>query len=553
MGSPFARIVAGPLGRALATRNARIFFGASLGAWTGLWMHRIGVAWLAWELSRSAAWVGLIAFADLAPAVLVSPVAGALADRVDRVRLTMVSQGVIAAEALTVAALTATGGISIGLLFALELVSGSAASFAQPARQTLIPALVPREDLPAAVATNSLLFNVARFIGPGVAGAVIAAWGVAPAILCNALGQTFASLSMPWLRVDAAQRRGHPATNSLLAETLEGFRYVARHPGLGPIIAFSAATSVLLRGVQEILPPYVERLFSRGAELLAALTACFAVGALVSGLVVASRGRLAGTTRIAVLAILAQAAATAAFVATGCLPRGHALRGPHRGGGLGARHLRAGAGADGGLAGHAGTDHVALGPRQPRLPGARGARPRHGGGGLRAPPAHPGGRPAGGRDLRLGPLPHGRDRPTTRGTEGDAVMLDAALVGMGRWGQTLANSVQGRNGTGLRFVAGATRSPDKARGWAAEKGIDLLPDLDAVLADPRVKAVVLATPHRQHAAQVVAAARAGRTSSSRSPSPSRRPRPRRRSRPAGRRVWSSRSVTTGASCRPSPR
>ncbi|WP_162861319.1 Gfo/Idh/MocA family protein [Muricoccus nepalensis] len=89
-------------------------------------------------------------------------------------------------------------------------------------------------------------------------------------------------------------------------------------------------------------------------------------------------------------------------------------------------------------------------------------------------------------------------------------MLEAALVGMGRWGQTLVNSVQGRNGTGLRFVAGATRSPDKARGWAAEKGIDLLPDLDAVLADPRVKAVVLATPHRQHAGQVVAAARAGR-------------------------------------------
>ena len=320
MASPYARIVAGPLARALSNRDSRIFFGASLGAWTGLWMHRIGVAWLAWELSHSAAWVGLIAFADLAPAVLVSPVAGALADRVDRVRLTMASQAVIAAEALTVATLTATGHITVGLLFALEMVSGSASSFAQPARQTLIPALVRREDLPAAVAANSLLFNVARFVGPGIAGAVIAAWGVAPAILCNAVGQTFASLSMPWLRIDPEQRRGHPVTSSLLAETLEGFRYVARHPGLRPIIAFSAASSVLLRGVQEILPPYVERLFGRGAESLAALTACFAVGALCSGLVVASRGRLAGTTRIAVLAVIFQASATAGFVATGSFP-----------------------------------------------------------------------------------------------------------------------------------------------------------------------------------------------------------------------------------------
>ena len=317
MPSSLSRLLAGPLSRALATRNARIFFGASLGAWTGLWMHRIGVAWLAWELTRSAAWVGLIAFADLAPAVLVSPIAGAVADRVDRVRLTMLSQGIIGLEALTVAALAATGQISIGLLFALEMVSGTAACFTQPARQTLIPALVAREDLPAAVAANSLLFNVARFVGPGMAGPIIAAWGVAPAILCNAIGQAYAVLSMPWLRVDPAQRRGHPATTSLLAETVEGLRYAAQHPGLGPIMAFSAISSILLRGVQEILPPYVERLFGRGAESLAMLTASFAVGALVAGIAVASRGRLAGTTRIAVVGILAQAAATAGFVATG--------------------------------------------------------------------------------------------------------------------------------------------------------------------------------------------------------------------------------------------
>jgi predicted MFS family arabinose efflux permease len=182
---------------------------------------------------------------------------------------------------------------------------------------SLIPALVGRENLPAAVAANSLLFNTARFIGPGIAGFVIAAWGVAPAILCNAIGQGFATLSMPWLRIDPAQRRGHAVTSSLLAETLEGFRYAARHPGLGPIVAFSALSSILLRGVQEILPPYVERLFGRGAESMAMLTASFAVGALIAGLMVASRGRLGGTTRIAVLAILAQAIATIGFVSTG--------------------------------------------------------------------------------------------------------------------------------------------------------------------------------------------------------------------------------------------
>ena len=89
-------------------------------------------------------------------------------------------------------------------------------------------------------------------------------------------------------------------------------------------------------------------------------------------------------------------------------------------------------------------------------------------------------------------------------------MLNAALIGMGRWGQTLVNSVQGKPGAGIRFTAGATRTPEKARDWAARQGLALRPELESVLADPAIQAVVLATPHQQHAAQVIAAARAGK-------------------------------------------
>ena len=88
--------------------------------------------------------------------------------------------------------------------------------------------------------------------------------------------------------------------------------------------------------------------------------------------------------------------------------------------------------------------------------------------------------------------------------------LNAALVGMGRWGRVLAESVQGRAEGPIRVVAGCTRSPAKARDWAAAQGIRLLPDYDAVLADPAIEAVILATPHGQHAEQAIAAARAGR-------------------------------------------
>ncbi len=89
-------------------------------------------------------------------------------------------------------------------------------------------------------------------------------------------------------------------------------------------------------------------------------------------------------------------------------------------------------------------------------------------------------------------------------------MLDAAIVGMGRWGRTLVESVQGRNDGGIRFVAGSTGRPERARDWAAQQGIRLHDDYAAVLADPAVKAVALATPHGQHAEQIIAAARAGK-------------------------------------------
>lgn len=305
------------LTRALSHRNAKIFFGASLTAWTGLWMHRIAVSWLAWELTGSALWVGVVAFCDLAPAVVVSPFAGAVADRSDRLRMTMLSQAAIGLNGALIATLVAGGWMTIGILLVLEVVGGIAASFAQPARQSLMPGLVPRADLPAAVALNSLTFNVARFIGPALAGPLIAVAGVWPAIAANAFAYFIATATTPMLRVEAAHRRGHAATASLFGEMMDGLRYAARHPGLGPILAFAAVAAVLLRGVQEILPPFVERIFGLGAEALAVLTAAFGVGALVSGLVVASRGRLEGTTRLAVLGVLALGLATAGFVATG--------------------------------------------------------------------------------------------------------------------------------------------------------------------------------------------------------------------------------------------
>ncbi len=299
-----------------AQRNARIFYAGSVTCWTGSWMQRVATDWLAWELTHSALWVSVIAFCNLAPSVVISPLAGAVADRVDRVRLTVASQFVAAAQAAILVVLILTGLIRVEFIAALSALNGMAETFAQPARQCLLPGLVPRAYLPGAVALNSLTYNIARFVGPALSGPMIAAWGVVPPIACNGAAFLFASLTMYLLRLDPAIRLGHRSSHSVLHDAVEGIRYVARHRGIGPIMLFAAAVGMLLRAVPEMLPPYVADLFGRDARGLATLASTMGLAALVGGTLVAIRGRLGGLTRIAVFAGLAMTLATACFVAT---------------------------------------------------------------------------------------------------------------------------------------------------------------------------------------------------------------------------------------------
>lgn len=304
------------LRRALAEPNCRIFFGGSLLAWTGMWMQRVAVGWIAWELTGSTFWIGVVAFADLFPAVIISPIAGAMADRVDRLRLTIATQLAAIAQAIVLALLAASHVLTVELLVVLELFLGVAQSFAQPARQAMIPALVPRELLPSAVALNSLTFNLARVIGPAVAGLLIVAIGPIPTVIANALAYTVATASLLLLQLDPAERLGHAPSRSLWAETLEGFGYAARHPGIGPLFLYAGTLGILVRPFQELLPGYADQIFGRGADGLALLTGAIGAGALVVGLALAGRGRLSGLTRQAIWAGGGLIACVLAFAAT---------------------------------------------------------------------------------------------------------------------------------------------------------------------------------------------------------------------------------------------
>ena len=161
---------------ALPLRNANygIYITGSAISLIGTWMQRIAIGWLTWQLTHSGLWLGIVAFADFFPVLIVGPIAGAAADRWDRLRVVQVkSSGFSMAQAAVLFALTASGHMNIGLLVALTAFQGVIVAFNQPARLALVPSLVAQSDLGSAVAINSVIFNLARFIGPMLAGLAI--------------------------------------------------------------------------------------------------------------------------------------------------------------------------------------------------------------------------------------------------------------------------------------------------------------------------------------------------------------------------------------------
>ncbi len=305
--SNFARVLRNP--------NFGIYTAGHSISLIGSWMQRIATGWLAWELTESGAWLGLIAFADLFPTAIIGPVAGAAADRWDRLRVTKVSQALSCLQALALFTLTATGQITIVLLIALTAFQGVVTAFNQPARLALIPALLPRSDLPSAVAINSIIFNLARFIGPALAGILIATAGASAAFAANAASFVvfLAALERIRLAPVAVRTSERPAFTT---ELIEGFRYIFDHPGLRGIFLLMLAASVGARPVVELLPGFAAQVFASDVRGLALMTSSVGVGAVAAGLWLGGRASGTGLTRLVLTHSLLLAISIIAFTAT---------------------------------------------------------------------------------------------------------------------------------------------------------------------------------------------------------------------------------------------
>lgn len=281
---------------ALAHRDFRIFYAGHLVSVTGTWMQSVAQGWLVLLLTGSPFWLGVAAAARSLPVLLLSFVGGIAADRFDKRAILLASNALAMIASVALATLTAVNRIDVATVLVLTFLLGVTNAFEMPARQSFVVELSTPTDLPNAIALNSLLFNVARVVGPALAGVVVAAFGPAVAFAVNAVSFVPVLLSLalihPQSRGTASRVRG------ALAETLT---YLRTEPRVATVLGLLAASTILASG-HFYLGPALARDLGQGAEGLGLLMSATGVGAILAGLVVAA-GAGGTTSRGATLPI----------------------------------------------------------------------------------------------------------------------------------------------------------------------------------------------------------------------------------------------------------
>ncbi|MGZ8469672.1 MAG: MFS transporter [Gemmatirosa sp.] len=269
-------------------RNFRLFWIGQTLSLVGTWMQTMAQGWLALELTNNAFLVGLVASVGSLPILLLSFVAGVYVDRVDRLRLVVLMQSLMLAEATTLWLLTVTGHVTIEAILALAFVYGVCSAFEIPARQSLIIDLVGREDLSEAIALNSSGFNLARIVGPAIGALVIAAFGIAWCFGANALSYVAVLIGLLRIRLPRVER---PApTSSALEGLREGFAYMWHAPIVRTLMGVVLVFSVMGTPYLILMPVTARDRLGLDADGYGVLLAAVGVGGLAGALFLAAVG-----------------------------------------------------------------------------------------------------------------------------------------------------------------------------------------------------------------------------------------------------------------------
>ncbi len=283
--------------RALKYRNYRYYYYGQSISLIGVWVQNIAMGWLVYRLTGSALLLGTITFALQIPSLFITPLAGVLADRWNRRNVIIFTQAFSMLVAFVLAWLTLTERITIPLIIILALVNGVVLAFDTPFRQSFVPDIITRrEDLSNAIALNSSLYNLARFIGPPIGGVLIAWVGEGWCFFLNGVSFLAVLGALMAMRIKKTVRPRR--YGSLMAQLREGLSYAWSFRPIRYLITLVALSSFFGLPFQALMPLFAAEILNGDSQMLGLLTGALGAGALTGAFFLASRKNVLNIPRI---------------------------------------------------------------------------------------------------------------------------------------------------------------------------------------------------------------------------------------------------------------
>ncbi|MGA3012965.1 MAG: MFS transporter [Bacteroidales bacterium] len=298
--------------RSLRYRNYRLFFSGQSISLIGTWMQRIAMPWLVYSISGSAFLLGLVGFAGQIPTFIIAPFAGVLIDRWNRYTVLIITQVLAMVQAFVLAFLVLTKSIEIWQIIILSTFLGCINAFDMPARQSFVIDMIEkREDLGNAIALNSSMVNVARLLGPSIAGILIAVTGEGICFLINGISYIFVIVFLLMMVINPA--KAVIRKTNVLHDLKEGFSYTFGFRPIRYIILLLALVSLMGMPYTVLMPVFAKHVLHGGSHIFGFLMGSTGVGALAGAIYMASRKSVLGLGKIIPLSAAVFGAGLLAF------------------------------------------------------------------------------------------------------------------------------------------------------------------------------------------------------------------------------------------------
>ena len=265
---------------ALQHRNFNLLWAGLIVSNTGTWMQNVAQGWLVLQLTNSPLWLGLLGLSFAVPMIVLPLIGGAVVDRINRIKLLYITQTGAMLTALTLAILTWTGTVHISYILIASFVGSTLLAFDNPARQALIPDLVPKRDLMSAISLNSATYSGAALVGPAIAGALLAPLGAGTLFFLNALSYLAVLIALTFMR--NVQTHGSGRQHASLGKSmLAGLSYALKTRLIAAMLGLSALAAIFGRSYQNLLPIFARDIWSGGELGYGLLLSASGAGALI--------------------------------------------------------------------------------------------------------------------------------------------------------------------------------------------------------------------------------------------------------------------------------